>query len=504
MTKNKKDFISRCVAQLNDSGEFDSDEQRAAVCNRQWKDSKNMSKANILIPKETESKVNFMARCMNDESMSVAFDSNQRQTQCSIIWNEYRVNDDGNMVLDLSLYGEVGEEITAENIRAFLDEAGGKDVSIELYSGGGNLFEGSAIYAMLRKYKGNVEVRVLSIAASAAAYIAVAADRLVMEEGAFLMIHNAWTMAAGNSDQLREQADLMDRQQAGMVQAFVDKSGASAEQVKTWMDAETWFSAQEALDAGFADDMFEADEQTLSIAAMVYEVPKALADKYNFKNVPDSVTLAEKSLKQELANHKSKRNATMDNKILLQLGIQDTNASADAVVAKISSLQDSVTELQGKLEGAETEVNDLKADNEIKSSKISELEKDVQMHALTDVVTSVLDEVGGKLAKESQEALERRAQRYLNEENEDAKADMKSDMILFAKSNVIETGKSSELEGKNSKASKEVLNGEPVPEQIQFEAQVQAKMDEILEENPDKTFAKAMDEAKTFVKAQRA
>lgn len=154
---------------------------------------------------------------------------------------------------ELMLYGTVGVEITAADVVAKLGEVEG-DAVVRVNSYGGDAFEGVAVMNALRSHSGQVTVVVDGVAASSASLIAVGgADRLVMRPGSELMVHDAWTFADGNPAELEKLAADLERTSQSMAEVYAAKSGGDVEQWRDMMRVETWFSAQEAVDAGLAD-----------------------------------------------------------------------------------------------------------------------------------------------------------------------------------------------------------------------------------------------------------
>lgn len=133
--------------------------------------------------------------------------------------------------------------------------AGGKNIELHINSPGGDVFEGRAMAAAIVNYAGKVTAHIEGMCASAATYVALAADEVRMMEGSLFMIHNSWTMAWGDKSELRTTADLLDKIDGTIIADYMRKTGASAEQVVEWMNATTWFTAQEALDAKFIDQI---------------------------------------------------------------------------------------------------------------------------------------------------------------------------------------------------------------------------------------------------------
>ena len=160
---------------------------------------------------------------------------------------------------EVLIYGEIGWEVTASGVIEQLKNAAGEDVKVRISSGGGDVYEGIAIVNALRGYKGALTVVIESLAASAASFIAAGCGaRVVARPNAEVMVHRAWTMQMGNSNDLAKTIGDLERQDAKLAAIYSDKTGGSAEEWLERMDAETWFTAQEALDAGLVDAIEDA------------------------------------------------------------------------------------------------------------------------------------------------------------------------------------------------------------------------------------------------------
>lgn len=145
-----------------------------------------------------------------------------------------------------------GEGVTAKRVASSLRAIGGQDVRVDINSPGGDFFEGVAIYNQLRAHSHRVTVRVLGLAASAASVIAMAGDDILMGDGAFLMIHNAWAVAVGNRHDMRGAADSLEPFDLAMAELYEARSGVSLDEIQRLMDEETWLRASDAIDRGFA------------------------------------------------------------------------------------------------------------------------------------------------------------------------------------------------------------------------------------------------------------
>lgn len=149
--------------------------------------------------------------------------------------------------------------VAPEPFVAALREIKAGTIHLRINSPGGSVFAARAMEQALRDHPAKVIAHIDGLAASAATFIAMGADEVVMNKGSLFMIHKAWTGCWGNSDDLRTEADLLDKIDGTLIQTYADRTGQSAEQIGEWMAAETWFTAQEAMDAGFADSIAQEE-----------------------------------------------------------------------------------------------------------------------------------------------------------------------------------------------------------------------------------------------------
>lgn len=157
---------------------------------------------------------------------------------------------------EILLYGEVSEwwdSVNAKDTAKTLVAVGEDDVTIRVMSGGGDVFEGLSIYNSIKAHKGKTTVHVDGLAASIASYFIMAADEIVVHENSHIMIHNPWTFACGESGDLRKQADVMDKLRDTLVDGYHARTGLERDVIVEMMNAETWMSADEAVEQGFAD-----------------------------------------------------------------------------------------------------------------------------------------------------------------------------------------------------------------------------------------------------------
>jgi ATP-dependent Clp protease, protease subunit len=163
-------------------------------------------------------------------------------------------------------------------IEAMAQVKDAQTLHVYINSPGGDVFEGRAIMAALGRFPGRTVAHIDSLCASAATSIALACNEVEMAEGAFFMIHNASAMAWGDKNVMREVADLLQKIEGSIVDDYRRKTGLETEQISTWMDAETWFTAEEAKTHGFVDRVMPAKAK-----------PKNAWNLAAFNNAPESL-----------------------------------------------------------------------------------------------------------------------------------------------------------------------------------------------------------------------
>lgn len=150
---------------------------------------------------------------------------------------------------------------------------------VRINSPGGDVFEGRAIVEAIKRFAGKTIAHIDSLAASAATSIAIAADEVEIAQGAFFMVHNASGFVWGDKTDMRNTADLLEKIEATIVVDYAAKTGKESTEIVAWMDAETWFTADEAIANGFADRLAATADpkasNTWNLAAY-HNAPKAL------------------------------------------------------------------------------------------------------------------------------------------------------------------------------------------------------------------------------------
>lgn len=181
-------------------------------------------------------------------------------------WNWIKNQDEGRT---LYLNGAIAEESWFDDEvtpALFRDElkAGDGDITVWINSPGGDYIAASQIYNMLMEYKGEVTVKIDGIAASAASVIAMAGTEVLMSPTSLMMIHNPFTIAIGDSEEMQKAIEMLNEVKESIINAYELKTKLSRTKLSHLMDAETWMNANKAIELGFADAiMFGTDEAAI-------------------------------------------------------------------------------------------------------------------------------------------------------------------------------------------------------------------------------------------------
>lgn len=171
--------------------------------------------------------------------------------------NWYKVENKADTTPTVYLYDEIGGYgVTAPDFINELNAIDADVISVHINSVGGEVYEGFAIYQALKDHRATVEITVDALAASIASVIAMAGDKVTMARNAEMMIHDGMVMTMGNAAELRKTVDMLDRVSNNIASVYAERTGVGTSE--TWRDsmlAETWYSADEAVAAGLADEV---------------------------------------------------------------------------------------------------------------------------------------------------------------------------------------------------------------------------------------------------------
>lgn len=191
---------------------------------------------------------------------------------------------------EVYLYGTIGEDFwgdgnSAKDFAQQIGDLSPKPLDIRIDSCGGDVYEAFAICSAVQRYEGDTTAYVDGLAASAASYIAVVCDKVIMNDYAWLMIHNACCYTCGNAKELALTIERLNQIDATIGDIIAKRSGMDADEVAECMDQETWFDATAALDKGLCQEIVETEER------MAACLEKDFADRY--RNVPAGILINE-------------------------------------------------------------------------------------------------------------------------------------------------------------------------------------------------------------------
>lgn len=200
----------------------------------------------------------------------------------------YEVKNVSKSAADLYLYDEIG--LFGVSAGQFVNEIKGlkgKTLNVYVNSPGGNVFDGIAIYNSLKRHDGKVNMTVDGIAASAASFIVQAGSTRKMAQASEMMIHDAWGIAMGPTDEMVKMASELELHSNSVAGIYASRAGGTVEEWRARMKEESWYGAQGAIDAGLADDHTETSG-IKALAGRVFNLSK-------FQNVPENVQKANAS-----------------------------------------------------------------------------------------------------------------------------------------------------------------------------------------------------------------
>ncbi|PID40283.1 MAG: hypothetical protein CR984_03985, partial [Proteobacteria bacterium] len=196
--------------------------------------------------------------------------------------NQFKINNQGDDIVELLIYGIVGsywDENDAKDIVSAIRAITAKKILVRIYSEGGSVFAGLAIYNALKQHPADVVVRIDSLAASIASVIAMAGT-VEMPENAFMVIHNPWGGVVGEAHEMAKMAEILAGIKNSLITVYKSKTALEDEQISSMMDDETWMMAKKAVELGFADTVLGAADPK---NALVFNHLK------NFQKIPEQI-----------------------------------------------------------------------------------------------------------------------------------------------------------------------------------------------------------------------
>lgn len=300
----------------------------------------------------------------------------------------YEIKNVSDASAEVFIYDEIGWEVSASGFIRELKALTGKSLTVRIHSPGGSVLEGHAIYNALLRHNGGVTVQIDGLAASMAGVIAMVGKPVRMAENAFLMIHNPSGGVFGTAEDMRKQADLIDKMRDGLVNIFVQRTGKSAEEIEQVMDAETWFSAQEAKDFGLIDEVTDKLELAASF------------DLTKFRNAPRVDTqrgadMADTDISAQLATVTQERDIA---RAQAQKNFQDFQAiekERDALNIKLGEVNEQLSARTGEITNLNAQL--------AKAAQDFQAYKDAEVQRINAAATNVAAAAGHTAVAQTKE-----------------------------------------------------------------------------------------------------
>ena len=250
----------------------------------------------------------------------------------------------------------------------------GDQVTFVFNSPGGSVTAGVAIANKIRALKDRgikTTAKVEGVCASISTCIACACDKIVISKGSFFMIHNCWSVVEGDCNTLRKEADLMEKMNEAILSFYRSKFNATDEQLKQWMNEETWISSDDVSDFGLICEI-DDNEVEFKIAASI--------NRYDFKHIPRGLKKMEEKTIEEIEESPEKIEKTGDEKMKEEEVIKEE--PVEQVEKKIEEVEETIeepkkeeeTEVLEKLAECEKKIEELTKENEELKCKLAEME----------------------------------------------------------------------------------------------------------------------------------
>lgn len=253
----------------------------------------------------------------------------------------YSIKAKANDTAEISIYDEIGYwGITAKSFSKDLKALGNnlKQINLHIHSPGGDVFDGIAIYNLLKNHPANVTVYIDGLAASMASVIAMAGNEVIMPENAMMMIHKPWGVQGGDAEDMRKYADLLDKIENTLIPAYANKTGKTPEELAEMLSAETWLNGKECVEQGFADKLAEPLVAMASIKSRKLEdfenMPKAMKDMlFKPQGNAGSNPVPQATPTEQSAQVNKTQTVTVDNTAQVQAELNKRNSDIKAVFA---------------------------------------------------------------------------------------------------------------------------------------------------------------------------
>lgn len=289
----------------------------------------------------------------------------------------FALRGEGSQTLEIDVYDVIGESywresVSAKSVRAKLKEnKNASTIKLRVNSRGGDVIDGFAIYNLLNEHPARVEVDVDALAASMASVIIMAADEIRMAENAMVMIHNPWSVGMGDAEELRATADVLDKMRDQIANAYVVRTGLGRDEVLAMMDAETWLSAKEAKDKGFADVVKPSKKGAAKKKALAsldlsefHAVPPGFMAAVAQAKSAGPQNIGESAEETEDMNGQENRNERLSLLDRIEKAVGKSGDEAHGVVLAALSAQSALASVQADLDKAQARIAELEQGQE--------------------------------------------------------------------------------------------------------------------------------------------
>ena len=263
----------------------------------------------------------------------------------------YSIKAKANDTAEISIYDEIGFwGVSAASFAQDLKSCGNnlKQINLHIHSPGGDVFDGIAIYNLLKNHPANVTVYIDGLAASMASVIAMAGNEVIMPENAMMMIHKPWGIQGGDAEDMRKYADLLDKVENTLIPAYATKTGKTPEELAEMLSAETWLNGKECVEQGFADKLAEPLVAMASIKSRKLEEFEKMPNEIKnmlFKpqgNAGTNPASQATPTPAPTAPVNQSSTVPVDNTAQVQAELNKRNADIKAVFAQFGSAHDSL------------------------------------------------------------------------------------------------------------------------------------------------------------------
>ena len=284
--------------------------------------------------------------------------------------------------VDVYLFNEIGTwGVTAQDFINDIKEYKGQSMNLHINCVGGDVFEGMAIYNILKKRTQKTTVYIEGIAASMGGIIALAGDEVIMSENSLYMIHNAWGGTMGEASDMRKYANILEKLSNESADIYVKKTGLAIEIVKEMMTEETWMNAEEALEFGFIDSVSNAVKVAAKVDVSKFknitsdQVKQTLNTNLKNSKMTEDLKNWFNSKVEEIISSVKKSDETAETvESTGNVEVEVTIVDEEEVANKLSSFEASIESLNSTIANLEEEMTSTKGANETLTEEVSSLQ----------------------------------------------------------------------------------------------------------------------------------